>query len=164
MTYGYITADASTGRIFSIRYPTGTMPTAGVSEDGLCRTIILNDSNLPNQDCLDFNYFIMNYYYNVSNGTFTYTGLPVNEHASWDFSTSSWTWDESKVLEEIRAKRNALLVNTDWLLLPDAPFTESEVAEIKTYRQALRDFPSTVTGNPATTNDVTWPTPPSFIG
>ena len=164
MTYGYITADANTGRILSIRYATGTMPTAGVSEDGLYRVIILNDSNLPNQDCLDFNYFIMNYYYKVSNGTFTYTGLPVNEHASWGFANSEWTWDASKVTEEIRAKRNSLIANTDWTLLPDAPFTDAEVTEIRTYRQTLRDFPSTVTGNPATTDDVTWPTPPTCLG
>lgn len=164
MTYGYITADASTGKIFSIQYPTGTMPTAGVSEDGLYRIIILNDANLPNQQCLDFDHFIMNYFYNESTGEFTETGMPVNEHASWDFANSEWTWDASKVTEEIKAKRSELLAVTDWTVLPDAPFTEDEVTEIKAYRQTLRDFPSTVTGNPATANDVTWPTKPSCLG
>ena len=41
---------------------------------------------------------------------------------------------------------------------------DAEVTEIRTYRQTLRDFPSAVTGNPATTSDVTWPTPPSCLG
>jgi hypothetical protein len=164
MRHGYILADATTGRIFSIRYPTGNMPTSGVTDDGVYRNIILTDANLPNEDCLNFDYFVMNYYYHEPTGTFVYTGLPVNEHASWDFSTSSWAWDASKVTKEIKAKRNALLTNSDWAVLPDAPFTDSEVTEIKAYRQTLRDFPSTVSGNPATTGDVTWPTKPSCLG
>ena len=66
---------------------------------------------------------------------------------------------------EIRAKRNSLLTVTDYAVLPDAPFTDAEVTEIKTYRQTLRDFPSyNVTGNPATTSDVTWPTVPTCLG
>lgn len=163
MTYGYLTADATTGRIFGIRYPTGAIPTNGVSEDGLSRMVILNDANLPNQECLDFDHFIMNYYYNETTGEFNYTGLPANEHASWNFTTTSWDWDATKVTKEIRAKRNGLLTNTDYAVLPDAPFTEAQVTELKTYRQTLRDFPATITGNPATTADVTWPSPPSFL-
>ena len=161
MTYGYITTDASTGRILSIRYAAGTPPTDGVV--GGYRNITLTDSNLPNEQCLDFDHFVMNYYYNSTTSAFVNTGLPANEHASWDFANSVWAWDSSKVLKEIRGKRNSLLTNTDYAVLPDAPFTESEVTEIKTYRQTLRDFPGTVTGNPASTSDVTWPTPPSFI-
>jgi len=161
MTYGYITTDASTGRILSIRYAAGTPPTDGVVGD--YRNITLTDSNLPNEQCLDFDHFVMNYYYNSTTSAFVNTGLPANEHASWDFANSVWAWDASKVLKEIRGKRNSLLTNTDYAVLPDAPFTESEVTEIKTYRQTLRDFPGTVTGNPASTSDVTWPTPPDFI-
>ena len=163
MTYGYITADATTGRIYNIRFATGNMPTSGVTEDGLYRNIIITDANLPNQECLNFDHFIMNYYYEESTGTFINTGEPVNEHAHWDFNTSSWSWDAAKVLKEIKAKRNALLTQCDWSVLPDAPFTEEQVAEIKTYRQTLRDFPGTITGNPATANDVTWPTKPEFL-
>jgi len=163
MTYGYILADATTGRIFSIRYPTGNIPTSGVTEDGVYRNIILTDANLPNQDCLNFDYFIMNYYYHEPTGTFVNTGEPVNEHAHWDFSASSWTWDASKVTKEIRAKRNALLIQSDWAVLPDVPLTDAQKTEVQTYRQTLRDFPSTVTGNPATANDVVWPTKPDFL-
>lgn len=162
MTHGYVTTDATTGRILSIRYATGTPPTDGVVGD--YRNITLTDSNLPNQQCLDFDHFVMNYYYNSATSTFVNTGLPANEHASWDFTNSAWTWDASKVTEEIRAKRNGLLTNTDYAVLPDAPFTDAEVTEIKTYRQTLRDFPSTVTGTPATANDVTWPTKPACLG
>lgn len=43
---------------------------------------------------------------------------------------------------EIRQKRNELLVNTDFLLLPDSKIynDEIELNKVKTYRQALRDF------------------------
>lgn len=162
MTHGYITTDAITGRILSIRYATGTPPTEGVVGD--YRNITLTDTNLPSQECMDFDHFVMNYYYNSATSTFVNTGLPVNEHASWNFDTSSWTWDAAKVTQEIRNKRNGLLLRTDYAVLPDAPFTDAEVVDIKAYRQTLRDFPSTVTSNPATANDVTWPTPPACLG
>ena len=56
-------------------------------------------------------------------------------------------------LEQLRAKRNQLLAETDYLALSDQTMT----AEMQAYRQALRDLPAN-TEDPA--NPV-WPTKPS---
>lgn len=55
--------------------------------------------------------------------------------------------------ERMRARRNALLVESDWTQLNDAPVNKVAWAE---YRQALRDFPATWTPGP----DANFPNPP----
>lgn len=50
----------------------------------------------------------------------------------------------------IRTKRNLLLVETDYLLMPDYPISQEYLEKVKEYRQQLRDitkqenFPETV--------------------
>ena len=66
--------------------------------------------------------------------------------------------DRAKSL--LRIERNKRLAETDWMVLSDT----AEISDAwKTYRQALRDLPSTqnptVTG--AALGNVTWPTKPS---
>ena len=58
-------------------------------------------------------------------------------------------------LEQLRAKRNRLLAETDWTQSRDVTLPND--AEWATYRQALRDLPAN-TADPA--NPV-WPTKPS---
>ena len=55
--------------------------------------------------------------------------------------------------EELRAKRNQLLADTDYLALVDTTLS----ADMRTYRQALRDLPAN-TSDPV---NPSWPTPPS---
>jgi hypothetical protein len=57
------------------------------------------------------------------------------------------TWDE------VRANRNALLLECDWTQLSDSP---ADKASWATYRQSLRD----VTSSFETPDEVVWPTPP----
>lgn len=57
------------------------------------------------------------------------------------------TWDS------IRARRNSLLVASDWTQLADSP---ADKAAWSAYRQELRDITSTY----ATPDEVVWPTPP----
>jgi len=52
--------------------------------------------------------------------------------------------------EEVRTQRDALLSQSDWTQVPDAPVDQTAWAE---YRQALRDLPQQV-GFPT---DITWP-------
>jgi hypothetical protein len=40
----------------------------------------------------------------------------------------------------IRSNRNGLLAQTDWTQLPDVELTPELVAQMKTYRQQLRDI------------------------
>jgi hypothetical protein len=47
-----------------------------------------------------------------------------------------------ELLSIIRAKRNALLAECDWIALPDSPLTENKKYSWKIYRQKLRDFPA----------------------
>jgi hypothetical protein len=57
---------------------------------------------------------------------------------------------------ELRTARNLRLTDCDWTQLGDAQLTAAQVTEWQTYRQALRDLPST-TLDPA---EPEWPTPP----
>ena len=80
---------------------------------------------------------------------------------------------EAKVLELkngkplllLRQERNIKLNDCDYLAMPDYPHANDTIKQSwLTYRQALRDLPSTSTpqldSNGELTN-VTWPTPPS---
>jgi len=43
---------------------------------------------------------------------------------------------------EIRELRNAMLKDTDWTQMPDAPLTEEQKEKYRIYRQKLRDLPA----------------------
>ena len=59
-----------------------------------------------------------------------------------------WRW------ERIRIHRDNLLKDSDWRMVEDAPWDKSAWA---TYRQALRDLPSTIS-DPA---EIVFPEPPT---
>ena len=61
--------------------------------------------------------------------------------------------DADLVLNEVRANRNVLLAESDWTQVADSPLSDSKKAEWATYRQALRDLPST--------DPIVFPTEPS---
>lgn len=54
----------------------------------------------------------------------------------------------------VKARRNKLLTETDWTQLLDSPLTDEQKEAYKTYRQALRDIPSTF----KSPFEVKWPT------
>ena len=60
-------------------------------------------------------------------------------------------------LDALRTKRNKLLAECDWTLLPSSPLSAEKQDEYKVYRQELRDITKTYK-SPA---DVKWPTVPS---
>lgn len=49
--------------------------------------------------------------------------------------------DLSVQAEILRSQRNALLVQSDWTQLPDAPLSADKKEAWKTYRHALRNIP-----------------------
>lgn len=57
---------------------------------------------------------------------------------------------------EARAKRNALIAETDYLAMPDYPLDDEKKAAVLAYRQALRDVPEQA-GFP---RQIDWPTKP----
>ena len=55
-------------------------------------------------------------------------------------------WKECVVtVDELRDKRNALLADSDFSQLADAPLTDAQKSEWAVYRQALRDLPASAT-------------------
>lgn len=61
-------------------------------------------------------------------------------------------------LEEVREIRNSKLLETDWMLLEDSKYKqvgqEENLANIKTYRQQLRDYPQ---NNSTVKENSVWP-------
>lgn len=66
---------------------------------------------------------------------------------------------DSMVAEAIRNKRDNLIGETDYYLMPDYPSNPQNLEELKVYRQALRDV-SKQKGFP---RDVRWPDVPKFL-
>jgi len=64
---------------------------------------------------------------------------------------------DAQVAESVRSKRDRLIAETDWTQLADSQLSDSVKTAWVTYRQALRDLP-TSEGFPHTT---TWPTKPA---
>lgn len=66
---------------------------------------------------------------------------------------------EEELVRDVRDTRNAKLSKTDYLVASDYPISEENLAEIKAYRQALRDIPEQA-GFP---ESVIWPDVPKFF-
>lgn len=64
-----------------------------------------------------------------------------------------------EIAAQVRAKRDALLAETDFLMMPDYPLGEEDSAALKAYRQGLRDVP-TQEGFPT---EITWPDFPATL-
>ena len=61
---------------------------------------------------------------------------------------------------EVRLKRNALLLESDWTQTVDSPLPDSKKAEWATYRQELRDLTTTYS-DAVNMEEVVFPTKPS---
>ena len=66
--------------------------------------------------------------------------------------------DADKDFSSIRAQRNARLAATDWTQGADSPLSSSKKTAWATYRQELRDYPSTAS---KVAELGAWPTEPS---
>lgn len=84
------------------------------------------------------------------------------EDLSWALEKIPEKTPEEKLAEaeeEVRAKRDRLIADTDYLLTPDYPIGAEDLEAVKTYRQALRDVPQQE-GFPY---DVVWPSLPAIL-
>ena len=59
---------------------------------------------------------------------------------------------EGDAMKHLRSDRDILLKESDWTVLPDSQLSASKQDEWKTYRQELRDLPSSFP-NPAYDDD-----------
>ena len=70
-------------------------------------------------------------------GVSTMVDLTTEEQTAYDNAATAHSNDEiNRELKELRYQRDKLLVETDYLALPDVTMSD----DIKTYRQALRDI------------------------
>ena len=67
---------------------------------------------------------------------------------------------DEELAREARDKRDRLLDQSDWFLMPDYPSKGEDLTAVKTYRQNLRDI-SKQDGFPS---DIVWPTKPEVLG
>ena len=79
------------------------------------------------------------------NNTVAITDTEVSELNGWTYlkNYAPKKSEEQKLNElatTIRSKRNSLLAETDYLLMPDYPISEEYLKKVKEYRQQLRDI------------------------
>ena len=85
--------------------------------------------------------------------------LTAEEEAARDAEEAAWTAGaKDRAMASLRAKRNALLKETDHYGLSDVTMSEA----MTTYRQELRDLPGTIAEDDtaADVEGITWPTKP----
>tara|TARA_B100000963_G_scaffold208988_1_gene182025 strand:+ start:683 stop:1066 length:384 start_codon:yes stop_codon:yes gene_type:complete len=85
-----------------------------------------------------------------------------------DLQSKVTAMDAAEPMKRLRAKRDQLLAECDWVVTKASETGVAESDAWKTYRQSLRDLPSTQTPvmeNPVVTmvgiTSVTWPIKPS---
>lgn len=66
---------------------------------------------------------------------------------------------EEELANRVRTQRNSLLRKSDFYMMSDYPSTVEGLAQVKAYRQALRDITEDI-GFPG---NVTWPTEPEVL-
>ena len=66
------------------------------------------------------------------------------------------SYRDAVLARSIRGQRDTLLSQSDYVILPDTPYSEDTKTAYRTYRQALRDLPEQA-GFP---NSTTWPDKP----
>ena len=92
-------------------------------------------------------------YHNINGNRVQFTA---DEETARDNEEASWAnAAPARALADLRAKRNRLLAETDYLALSDNTLSD----DMKTYRKDLRDLPA---GKDTVDkcNNATWPTKP----
>jgi hypothetical protein len=78
----------------------------------------------------------------------------------WYYQSDGTVVEQKPItIEEMRELRNKELQQTDWMVMEDSPYQaagqETNLANIKTYRQALRDLPDESVSY--TEKNIQWP-------
>ena len=95
-------------------------------------------------------------------------GEGISYHLKWDASKkevvtdddAKTAWELAEEWKRIRAERNRLLAETDWVVIKARENGGQVPAAWKTYRVALRDIPSEQSSK-TKYSEITWPTQPS---
>ena len=98
------------------------------------------------------------YYHNGT--TFVQKATQPSVWHEYNWSNYTWEFNTTGFWAKVRADRDHILNETDYIMMSDSPFTAEKKAEWATYRQAVRDVPA---NNSSVTDydSIVWPTPPS---
>ena len=77
-----------------------------------------------------------------------------------DYSEKEYQPTDEELAIQARRKRDFLLENCDYYVMPDYPSTEDGLLKVKEYRQLLRD----ITSQEGFPKEITWPKKPSVLG
>ena len=77
----------------------------------------------------------------------------------WNHAEGRWSLNQEKFMSQVRGERIKKLYSCDWTQMPDSPLSAEEKEAWAAYRQALRDFPSTITTEDSM-EALTWPVAP----
>lgn len=133
----------------------GDAPPEGLIEGTNLERIHINDPSISMEEFLDTKYKRLD-----DLSTWHTRTLSPGQFYDWNTSTYTWTVNTARMWVTARADRNQALTLSDWTQVSDSPLTTEKKTEWATYRQALRDLPSTQS-SAATWDDITWPTPPA---
>ena len=100
-----------------------------------------------------------------SYGTATYSNDPNDFGVTWKQISDAFADGGLVSLNILRKQRNALLAESDWTQTADNALSSDKKTEWETYRQALRDLPSSaspkLSDDGLSISNVTFPTKPS---
>jgi len=101
---------------------------------------------------------IADYYHNGT--TFVQKAARPSMWYEYNWSNHTWEFNSTGFWAKVRADRDYMLNETDYIMMADSTFTAEKKAEWATYRQAVRDVPA---NNSSVTDydDIVWPTAPS---
>lgn len=131
----------------------------GLVPSNLHNSKIENDTILlyEVEEGLDVDNWVNTKYY--KNGEFLTKPIkPAN--GIYTFENYQWVVDSTQVQQTMRFQRDDRLSISDWRMMPDSTLTSDQRTAWGTYRQALRDLPSSYP-NLTDLNDIVWPTEPS---
>ena len=84
---------------------------------------------------------------------------PISEEEFNQIVTAINTPTVEQLAESARAKRNQLIAETDYLMMPDYPVSAEVRASVETYRQSLRD----ITEQAGFPESIEWPVRPEGV-
>lgn len=147
------TIEENSGRIISVEFPQVELPKEGV-KDGLI-TVHVTEDNMP-EGFMNIGWNPLLHYWDGSE--FYHVGTPPNRYAT--YNGTDWEWDQQLLVNDVRAKRNALLSESDWTQVTDSPLSEEQKSAWKTYRQELRDFMDNLPTEFDSVSGLDWPVEP----
>ena len=95
----------------------------------------------------------------VNNNSLVAKTTKPSQYHVFNYTSKQWEADTARCLVLLRRERDGLLAKCDWTQITDNQLSDSKKTEWATYRQQLRDLPSSYS-NLSNLADVTWPTAP----